>query len=240
MLAGTLRAAIVAFERTASATVAHNCVHGAHVSPSAINSETFTRLTTAYERPVKPHLVRDWLASHPRVVFPVILFLLGTLTYTVGLSRLSSGSLLTAAQVFDPIRAVAVQAKVMDWLDFRGKFPSPVADILIVTYKFSLEFALTKWIRRNTLERFTMGFNDTPFWDDSGGATDTTAWKDRQEAESTLTNYLFDYPCPCSNILRHPVVMVTLATLSSHYQLRLWTSRERQEPISPLHSRKEQ
>ncbi len=57
-----------------------------------------------YEDPIQGHAVRDWLSSHPRIVLPVLLTLLGTLTYTI----------------FDPIRALMIQGKVEDWFDFRG------------------------------------------------------------------------------------------------------------------------
>jgi hypothetical protein len=42
-----------------------------------------TRLRTAYQPPVQAHAIRDWLGKHPRIVAPVALFLLGSLTYTV-------------------------------------------------------------------------------------------------------------------------------------------------------------
>ncbi|KAF8589948.1 exonuclease [Ramaria rubella] len=155
--AGTLRFVTVTFERMAYATIAHNCIYGAYVSPSSKDPKTLTRLITAYERPLKPHLIREWLASHPRIVFPVLVFLLGTLTYTV----------------FDPIRAIAVQAKVMGWLDYR-------------------KFAVTRWLRRNALDRLIMSSSGAR--GESQGPIDTSVWKDRQEAESALDSYLSDYP----------------------------------------------
>jgi hypothetical protein len=36
-----------------------------------------------YERVIKAHLIRDWLSKHPRIVLPIVVFLLGTMTYTV-------------------------------------------------------------------------------------------------------------------------------------------------------------
>lgn len=43
-----------------------------------------SRLRLFYERPLKAHALRDWISSHPRLVLPVIAFLIGTLSYTVG------------------------------------------------------------------------------------------------------------------------------------------------------------
>jgi hypothetical protein len=80
--AGAQRFVIVSFERVTSATIAHNCIHGAYL-PSPTDPKTFTRLNTGYEQPIRPHLVRDWLSSHPRIVFPILAFLIGTLTYAV-------------------------------------------------------------------------------------------------------------------------------------------------------------
>ncbi|KAK0448384.1 RNA12 protein-domain-containing protein [Desarmillaria tabescens] len=51
--------------------------------------------------PIRVHAVRDWLSGHPRIVLPVVVFLLGTLTYTI----------------FDPLRSLMIQGKVEDWFD---------------------------------------------------------------------------------------------------------------------------
>ncbi|KAF8519313.1 RNA12 protein-domain-containing protein [Hysterangium stoloniferum] len=150
--AGTQRFILVTFERMASATIAHSCIHGAYI-PSPADPKTFTRLHTGYELPIKPHVIRDWLTSHPRIVFPIIVFLIGALTYTV----------------FDPIRAIAVEAKVMGWFDYRT-------------------FALTKWIRHNGVTKVGEIF------DDDKSPNDTSAWEDRKKAENTLQSYLSDYP----------------------------------------------
>lgn len=42
-----------------------------------------TRMRASYEKPLQAHAVRNWLSSHPKIVLPVLAFLLGTLTYTV-------------------------------------------------------------------------------------------------------------------------------------------------------------
>ncbi|KIJ34602.1 hypothetical protein M422DRAFT_70117 [Sphaerobolus stellatus SS14] len=156
--AGTLRSVMVTFERTHSAAIAHNCVYGAWI-PGLMDETKYTKLHTGYERPIKPHLVRDWLASHPKIVFPIVVFLLGTLTYTV----------------FDPVRAFFVQAKTMGWLDYNT-------------------FAVTKWLRRNALDRLAETFDNSGNGEQHHPATDTTVWEDRKEAKNALKNYLCDYP----------------------------------------------
>ncbi|KAJ7632265.1 RNA12 protein-domain-containing protein [Roridomyces roridus] len=99
--AGTLRSANVVFDKIRYAATARNAMHGTQVF--APGSKSPTRLHLTYTFPLNAHKVRDWLASHPRVVLPVAIFLLGTLTYAI----------------FDPIRATCVQAKMENWLDVR-------------------------------------------------------------------------------------------------------------------------
>lgn len=74
---GGLRYSIVTFRGVRSAAIARNAVHGARVAPSG------TIIHTTYQAPVQAHAVRDYMASHPRIFLPVLVFLLGTITYTV-------------------------------------------------------------------------------------------------------------------------------------------------------------
>ena len=55
--------------------MARNVIHGVQIDN--------TRLRTSFVPPVQGHIIRDWVAKHPRIVIPVIVFFLGTLTYTV-------------------------------------------------------------------------------------------------------------------------------------------------------------
>ncbi|KDQ60596.1 hypothetical protein JAAARDRAFT_67035 [Jaapia argillacea MUCL 33604] len=100
--AGSLRSSTIVFPHLRSATIARNIIHGLRL-PSSNPNGPVTRLRILYEQPIKAHAIRDWIASHPRFVLPVIVFLLGTLTYTI----------------FDPVRAFMVEGKVMDWFDYR-------------------------------------------------------------------------------------------------------------------------
>lgn len=106
MPAGTLRTSTITFRQLRSATIARNAIHGLDfqplTGPSCVmvswscrdlslnhamvhsgNAPPRTRIRTAYQPAVQAHAIRDWLAKHPKIVFPVVLFLLGTLTYTV-------------------------------------------------------------------------------------------------------------------------------------------------------------
>ena len=60
---------------------------------------TLSRLRLYYERPLKAHAIRDWMSAHPRLVIPIVAFLIGTLSYTVSLRRQTS---LTAVLRPDP------------------------------------------------------------------------------------------------------------------------------------------
>ncbi|KAJ7929322.1 RNA12 protein-domain-containing protein [Mycena leptocephala] len=99
--AGTPRSAHVVFDRLRAATIARNTIHGLEVSAPGAASPTRLRIT--YAVPLDGHKIRDWMGSHPRIVLPIAIFLLGTLTYTI----------------FDPIRSLMVQAKIQNWFNFR-------------------------------------------------------------------------------------------------------------------------
>ncbi|GJJ12482.1 hypothetical protein Clacol_006724 [Clathrus columnatus] len=150
--AGMLRSSHVTFQRISSATVAHNCIHGISI-PSPSNPQVSTRLNTSYERPIKAHVIRDWLTSHPRIVFPVLVFLIGSLTYTV----------------FDPIRAFAVESKLLGWFDYRKN-------------------VVVQWFMRQSLFKLL----EPPKAESRH--LNASAWKDRKDAEESLQSYLSDEP----------------------------------------------
>ncbi|KDN40247.1 hypothetical protein K437DRAFT_258710 [Tilletiaria anomala UBC 951] len=81
--------ATVTFSRIRGATSARNCAHGMTLPDGPT-------LVINYERILRSKMMWDWFSNHPRIVFPVILTLLGTITYVV----------------FDPIRAWFVEQKL--------------------------------------------------------------------------------------------------------------------------------
>ena len=119
--AGTLRSSVITFRKARAAAIARNCAHGL-VVPNASSS---TRLNTVYERPLKAHAVRDWLTSHPRLVIPVVVFLIGSITYTVtcNFNIVISAAHNTCIQIFDPIRVFVVEGRLLDWFDYRSSYP---------------------------------------------------------------------------------------------------------------------
>ncbi|EJT98381.1 hypothetical protein DACRYDRAFT_96567, partial [Dacryopinax primogenitus] len=163
--AGSLRSSLIVFTHTHSATLARNCLHGVYVAPHAHDlgaihafppDGKLTRLRMVYERAIKEHLIRDWISNHPRIALPVAAFLLATLTYTI----------------FDPVRAWFVEAKVLDWFDYRN-------------------YSAFRWLRRNTIERL-------PF-DMSGNApaampSASSAWREREDAASAIKAFLSEQP----------------------------------------------
>ncbi|KAJ6500400.1 RNA12 protein-domain-containing protein [Mycena sanguinolenta] len=148
--AGSLRSAGVVFDRLRSATIARNTIHGLEVWAPGASSPT--RLHVTYTFPLNAHKIRDWLTSHPRIVLPIVLFLLGSLTYTI----------------FDPIRALMIQAKIQDWFDIR-------------------EFRLYQWIRTKTMELRI-------FKPKVQVSTAEDVWKERKQAEAALHAYIADWP----------------------------------------------
>ncbi|KAI6151037.1 RNA12 protein-domain-containing protein [Pisolithus tinctorius] len=147
---GMLRFSQIAFQRVRSATVARNVTHGFQLSKEG----TVTRLQAAYERPLQAHAIRDWMTGHPRIVLPILFFFLGTLTYTI----------------FDPIRTLFVEGKMLDRFDIR-------------------EYDVYKWLRRQARDRLVFSQDDT---DDIG--SDQAVWKERRAAETALRSYLADHP----------------------------------------------
>ncbi|KAJ3815708.1 RNA12 protein-domain-containing protein [Lentinula aff. lateritia] len=145
--AGMQRFSTIYFNRIHSATVARNVIYGLQVPTSG----GLTRLRISYTSPIEAHIIRDWITNHPRIFLPVLFFLLGTLTYTI----------------FDPIRILMVEAKLLDWFDLK-------------------EFKVYKWLRANTLERIYSKSEALP--------ADKQIWKEREDAERAIQAYLSDLP----------------------------------------------
>ncbi|PPQ63196.1 hypothetical protein CVT24_005741, partial [Panaeolus cyanescens] len=96
---GSMRSSTITFHRVNSAAIARNVIYGRTIPSTA----AITRLRVDYEKPIQAHVVRDWMSSHPKFMIPVLVFLLGTFTYTI----------------FDPIRAWMVEAKATHLFDYR-------------------------------------------------------------------------------------------------------------------------
>ncbi|KAK7048069.1 mitochondrial escape protein 2 [Favolaschia claudopus] len=98
---GTRRSANVVFFSARSAAIAHNTLHG--LEEWAPGAASPTKLHVTYVHPLDGHKIRDWITRHPRIVFPIVIFILGSVSYTI----------------FDSIRCFMVQVKIQDWLDYR-------------------------------------------------------------------------------------------------------------------------
>ncbi|KAI0670636.1 RNA12 protein-domain-containing protein [Trametes maxima] len=73
--------------------------------------------------------------------------------------------------IFDPIRVLMVEGKMENWFDLK-------------------EFAIYKWIRANTVERFSFITTDSSVV----SLASEGVWKERQDAENALEKYLTDLP----------------------------------------------
>lgn len=94
-------------------------------------------------------------------------------------------------KIFDPIRVVMVEGKMEDWFDFKSMSRSRIFRIVwhpLTRHEYA-EFAIYKWLRENTVDRFS-------FATDSEGSSLASpgVWKERQEAEDALQKYLTDFP----------------------------------------------
>ncbi|KAG8895760.1 mitochondrial escape protein 2, partial [Tulasnella sp. 417] len=200
--AGTLRFVTVTFSRIKPAILAKNCLYGVGVADTTLssagtaNAPTKTRLVFTYERPLKAHWIRDWISSHPRIVLPIVAFLLGGITYTPPTDG-------TALQVFDPIRSFFIKSKVMGYFEYQ-------------------EWRIVRFFRRNVFQRLSFNiipsFGSTAAKDSGGSSSEISAldamgspdkksppssiaaaaaageWKERQDAEQALLMYLVDAP----------------------------------------------
>lgn len=113
---GALRSSIVTFRKGRASAIARNCVHGFRVE----NAGGSTRLHTNFEQPLKAHVIRDWASNHPKLVAPVLVFLVGAITYTASLVQKAFCIRLSVSfQIFDPLRILCVEGKLLDWFDYR-------------------------------------------------------------------------------------------------------------------------
>ena len=91
--------------RLHSSTAAVSCLHGLSVPPipprvvtvksdpsaplapptppPAANAAAavLTRMSFSYQSPISKHMIRDWMSSHPKIALPLVVFLVGTLSY---------------------------------------------------------------------------------------------------------------------------------------------------------------
>jgi hypothetical protein len=89
-------------------------------------------------------------------------------------------------QIFDPIRVLMVEGKILDWFDYRGDFLN--FDMSILDLVLYVESRLYRWFRRNTVDRLTIKPLD---------AADVAAEAASHEAEVALHGYLHDIPSEC-------------------------------------------
>ena len=73
-------------------------------------------------------------------------------------------------QIFDPIRSLMVEAKLLNWFDYK-------------------EYRLWQWFRENALERLPLAFESK-----IAAAPAEDAWKERMEAFTAIRAYLNDFP----------------------------------------------
>lgn len=88
--------AILRFHRIRHAIMAKNCLHGYTVPLSEGGGNGGTSLKMTYQQTKKAHFILDWLLSHPRITFPLLVALATTL----------------AVAIFDPIRTFSIKAHV--------------------------------------------------------------------------------------------------------------------------------
>ena len=104
-----------------------------------------------------------------------------------------------------------VQAKTMGWFDYRSMCAILVEHSFFHTHS---ALAVTKWIRRNALDRLAEKF-EGPGSGESDRTADSVVWEDRKGAKTTINNYLTDYPSEYR--LFYPKINRNLTTVSFSY-----------------------
>jgi hypothetical protein len=79
---GVLRSSVINYERLKSAVIARNVLYGLE-DGFDIHSTSKTCLRPEYQKPMQANVVKNWVSNHPRISIPLIVFLLGTITYAV-------------------------------------------------------------------------------------------------------------------------------------------------------------
>ncbi|MCJ1461448.1 mitochondrial escape protein 2 [Pseudocyphellaria aurata] len=97
------RYAYINFRAVRHAVMAKNCMHGVTVPQAGGGGVNGTVLRLGYEQIIKTRWMRDWLASHPRTVIPLIIFLVATTVSVL---------------VLDPIRVFLIEAKITQLFGF--------------------------------------------------------------------------------------------------------------------------
>ncbi|KAJ5641622.1 hypothetical protein N7490_005622 [Penicillium lividum] len=90
------RYAILRFERPRFAVLARNCLHGYEASEEDGGGKAGTKFKIGYERKIRLSLIKDWIMSHPRIMFPAIAALVAAITVII----------------FDPIRTFFIKVKI--------------------------------------------------------------------------------------------------------------------------------
>jgi hypothetical protein len=88
------RSANIQYTSLRSAAAARNCLHAYTVSNPTTGLPTTLRILYAERQ--HPHLIKEWITSHPRIMLPVIVALLGVVSWAV----------------FDPIRKFFIRKQI--------------------------------------------------------------------------------------------------------------------------------
>lgn len=172
------RASTITFSNLRSSIVARNVVHSLHIDK--------TRLHTTFLPPVQAHVIRDWASKHPRIVIPVIVFFLGTLTYAVSRIHLYATSPPTSVRFLTQYAPLWSRERSLIGLTIEVLFR--FLHVLVSNFSLFAESRLYQWLRRNTIDRLVFKHPD-PLDVDA-----EAAWQERQDVETALKNYLDDMP----------------------------------------------
>lgn len=75
--------ATITFRLSRQAIMARNCMHGFVLGETEGGGKAGTVLKISYERIIKAHWIRDWIANHPRVFFPILAAIIAAITVAI-------------------------------------------------------------------------------------------------------------------------------------------------------------
>lgn len=134
------------------------------------------------------------MASHPRIVVPILVFLLGTLSYVVRTISSSCESVILIASAKSDFRSNSDSCCAGQGIELVGfrRYTSGLFARDSPSSLRTIDFKIVQWLRRNTLDR--VGFFRKAPPSLAASEDHENLWKDREEAEKALRSYLVEAP----------------------------------------------
>ncbi|KAJ7745975.1 RNA12 protein-domain-containing protein [Mycena olivaceomarginata] len=166
--AGSLRWASVVFDRTAAAAVARSAIHGLEGVGAGAAAPTTLRIS--YGQHLDGHKIREWIFKHPRIAFPIVIFVV------------------TGYSIYGHCVLSSVDAHA-NYVCPLPRFSIPYAlSWCKPKLRNGRRAGLYQWIRAKSAELRI--FPPRP----EAASSAEEVWKERKQAEAALRTYLTESP----------------------------------------------